>query len=267
MADRPEDEDTNHSNKDEEEEEEENSNYREPIVDGRDIKFETRILNEFLVCSLCMGYIKDAHTIVECLHTFCKSCITKYLRDKTDCPTCEVALGPYPLDKIKFDRQIHNIVCKIFPQFEAEDAEEERKYYSSVGLKTDPPPAPAPAPANNNGKPDANKQPYKKVKKEDKSVFYTDEVGFELNVDEKNTNPELRPLDKPFIRTSAKVTVKHLKKYILNKLHIDLEKAPQVEIRYRGEVLGSEHTLAYIFKSRGTDPSTKNPNFKYSMPS
>ncbi len=34
-------------------------------------------------------------------------------------------------------------------------------------------------------------------------------------------DPRLRKLDKPYIRTSAKVTVKHLKKYIQKKLTLD----------------------------------------------
>jgi hypothetical protein len=80
---------------DENENVEEESAYREPIIDGRtvriplvlcycvgicadtyflvgtlfQIKFRTRILNQFLLCSLCMGYFRDAHTIRECLHT------------------------------------------------------------------------------------------------------------------------------------------------------------------------------------------------------
>ncbi|CAM9855348.1 unnamed protein product, partial [Chrysoparadoxa australica] len=34
-----------------------------------------RDLNPFLTCSLCKGYLRDPHTVTECVHTFCKSCI------------------------------------------------------------------------------------------------------------------------------------------------------------------------------------------------
>jgi len=48
-----------------------------------------------------------------------------------------------------------------------------------------------------------------------------DEVSFTLTLDENEKNPLLKQLDKPFIRTSAKVTVKHLKKYIQKKLNLE----------------------------------------------
>ena len=46
--------------------------YVPPIRDEKNITFQTRILNQHLVCTLCMGYFKDACTIIECLHTFCR---------------------------------------------------------------------------------------------------------------------------------------------------------------------------------------------------
>ena len=39
------------------------------------IEFSIKDLNEYLTCILCNGYFKEAHTIAECMHTFCKSCI------------------------------------------------------------------------------------------------------------------------------------------------------------------------------------------------
>eukprot|EP01117_Protostelium_nocturnum_P004627 TRINITY_DN167_c0_g1_i1.p1 TRINITY_DN167_c0_g1~~TRINITY_DN167_c0_g1_i1.p1 ORF type:complete len:289 (+),score=93.65 TRINITY_DN167_c0_g1_i1:68-934(+) len=257
--------DSNHNaeGEEEEEEEEEESTYREPISDGRNLTFETRILNQHLVCSLCMGYIKDAHTIIECLHTFCKSCIAKYLKDKAECPQCDVVLGPYPMEKIKFDRQIQNIVDKVLPQLAEKDAEEERQFYISKGISVANLPElnkekrPAESTENEN-------RTVKKLKKEElKKQFYSDEVGFELILDESETN--LKALDKPFIRTSAKVTVKHLKKYLISKLKLDSNSVKDLQITYRGELLGNEHTLEYILKSRGWIDSSKNPIFKYSM--
>ena len=41
-----------------------------PSGEGRQIKFQARILNQHLVCTICMGYFNDACTIIECLHTF-----------------------------------------------------------------------------------------------------------------------------------------------------------------------------------------------------
>ena len=46
--------------------------------DVRTLTFQTRILNQHLICTLCMGYFNDACTIIECLHTFCRVCIMKH---------------------------------------------------------------------------------------------------------------------------------------------------------------------------------------------
>jgi len=238
-----------------EEEGEEEERYREPILDGRNITFKTRILNQYLLCSLCMGYFKDAHTIIECLHTFCKSCIYKYLREHYDCPQCGVNLGTYPYEKLKFDRQVQTMLDKILPDVVSKDAQLEREYYEKKGIKIDlPPPV--------TSKPQEEIEPVaKKIKKSELKKFYSEEVSFELSLDESETNLQLKKLDKPFIRTSARVTVKQLKKYLQKKLCLD--SIQQLEITYRGEVLGTEHSLEYILKTRGMDPRSKNPTFKY----
>ena len=41
------------------------------VLEGSDVVFPTKLMNEHLICSLCMGYLRDAQTIAECLHT-CK---------------------------------------------------------------------------------------------------------------------------------------------------------------------------------------------------
>ena len=89
------------------------------------VEVSVRELNECLGCKLCGGYFRDAHTISECLHTFCKVCLFKEF-DRTpklqyNCPTCHVALGPLPWQKVIFDRTLQGIVDKIFPQFAEQD--------------------------------------------------------------------------------------------------------------------------------------------------
>ncbi len=93
-----------------------------------------------------------------------------------------------------------------------------------------------PAPSSEDGAPSNEEQPTtppetKKLKKSEvEKKFYADEVAFELNLDEGYTfihcftnhcsekEEMLKKLDKPFIRTSAKVTILHLKKYLKKKL-------------------------------------------------
>ncbi|OXB70454.1 UNVERIFIED_CONTAM: hypothetical protein H355_015269 [Colinus virginianus] len=54
-------------------------------------------LNPHLMCALCGGYFIDAATIVECLHSFCKTCIVRYLEANKYCPMCDAQNGPLPL--------------------------------------------------------------------------------------------------------------------------------------------------------------------------
>ena len=50
------------------------------LSDPLDRKCKLRTLNEMITCKICHGYLVDATTVTECLHTFCKSCI----RDKIE---------------------------------------------------------------------------------------------------------------------------------------------------------------------------------------
>ena len=100
-------------------EEEFDETYVPPVVssvgDARTIRFQTRIINQHLVCTLCMGYFNDACTIIECLHTFCRACIMRHFRDSSMCPQCELGLGTNPKDLVRTDRTLQSIVDKVFP--------------------------------------------------------------------------------------------------------------------------------------------------------
>ena len=96
--------------------------YFSPRAQGRICDMEQRIkikeLNEFITCSICSGYLINASTVTECLHTctyifdtlkmfstfdhiseylidtskivlVCRSCIVKHLEENTHCPKCE----------------------------------------------------------------------------------------------------------------------------------------------------------------------------------
>lgn len=75
-------------------------------------------LNEFISCPVCRGYLIDATTVNECLHTFCKSCIVKHIKnDNNNCPKCKTLIHERrPLDYIVHDRSKQDIVYKLVPQ-------------------------------------------------------------------------------------------------------------------------------------------------------
>jgi E3 ubiquitin-protein ligase RNF1/2 len=64
-------------------------------------------------CVICLGYIKNARIVMECLHRFCEDCIEKSLRmGRNECPICRTfvpsrrSLVPDP----NFDRLIRSIL-------------------------------------------------------------------------------------------------------------------------------------------------------------
>ncbi|XP_069156089.1 mucin-2 [Procambarus clarkii] len=73
-------------------------------------------LNAHLVCVLCSGYFVDATTIIECLHTFCKTCIVRYLQTSSFCPICDVQVHKTkPLLSLREDRTLQDVVFKLVP--------------------------------------------------------------------------------------------------------------------------------------------------------
>ncbi|XP_068670155.1 uncharacterized protein [Montipora foliosa] len=86
-------------------------------------------LNPHLLCVLCGGYLVDATTIVECLHSFCRSCIVKYLQTSFNCPVCDVEVHKTkPLLHIRPDRTLQDIVYKIVPDIYEEEANRRREF-------------------------------------------------------------------------------------------------------------------------------------------
>lgn len=91
--------------------------------------------NPLMTCILCGGYFVDATTIVECLDTFCKSCIVKYLEDDSNpknCPICETAINKNkPLLSLREDKLKQDIVYKLVPQAFKCEMERRRDFYST----------------------------------------------------------------------------------------------------------------------------------------
>jgi len=88
-------------------------------------------LNRHLTCALCTGYFREAHTIPECLHTFCKVCLFKKFRrvgkGLKACPTCQISLGPNAESKCVYDRNLQSCVDKLFPEFVVRGEEEDEE--------------------------------------------------------------------------------------------------------------------------------------------
>ncbi|CAK8697121.1 polycomb group RING finger protein 6-like [Clavelina lepadiformis] len=88
------------------------------------LNISARALNIHLCCKLCCGYLVDATTITECLHSFCKSCIVQYFQTENSCPVCQVLVhNTNPLASLKQDNVLQDIVNKVLPGVSKHEAE------------------------------------------------------------------------------------------------------------------------------------------------
>nr|XP_054767908.1 polycomb complex protein BMI-1-A-like [Lytechinus pictus] len=89
-------------------------------------------LNKHLTCTLCKGYIVDATSIMECLHSFCRSCIVRYLHTSKQCPVCDTQVHKTrPLLNIRSDKTLQNLVYKLVPSMFKGEMKRRREFYKS----------------------------------------------------------------------------------------------------------------------------------------
>lgn len=99
------------------------------------LKIRIRDINPHIVCSLCAGYFIEATTITECLHTFCKSCVVKFLQNSKVCPQCSLKIHEtQPLMNLKADRVMQDIVFKLVPGLYEDEEKRKQDFYKSRGL-------------------------------------------------------------------------------------------------------------------------------------
>nr|GMD18628.1 E3 ubiquitin protein ligase DRIP2-like [Ipomoea batatas] len=81
------------------------------------VKVRRETIGACMTCPLCNKLFRDATTISECLHTFCRRCIYKKLSDEETecCPICNIDLGCVPLEKLRADHNLQDVRAKIFP--------------------------------------------------------------------------------------------------------------------------------------------------------
>ncbi|XP_075212334.1 uncharacterized protein LOC142319204 [Lycorma delicatula] len=106
-------------------------------MDGKNRKILLRDLNAHLICVLCGGYFIDATSISECLHSFCKSCIVKYLETNKFCPICDVQLHKAePLLSIRPDKTLQRLVYKMVPGLYSIEMQKRRQFYLNTEIES-----------------------------------------------------------------------------------------------------------------------------------
>ncbi|GMI50723.1 hypothetical protein TeGR_g8782 [Tetraparma gracilis] len=223
---------------------------RLPVVVRGKSTFRTSDIAEVLTCPLCKGYFRAARTITECMHTFCTGCLYKQFRaGLKGCPTCATPFQGAPENCTMSDAVINDLVGKLFPEKPGAEID----FYESRGIKRKAE-YPLEEPAVE-----------KEVKK--KKVPYVnseDELNFQLlpvpadqiptTSDKTVSELELPRLSKPFLRTSGRLKILQIKKY-LNKKLANVPSPKAISVFCQGDLLGDELNLTFLKRTRWLNTS------------
>ncbi|KAG7379341.1 Polycomb group RING finger protein 5 [Phytophthora boehmeriae] len=205
-------------------------------------------INSFFICKLCKGYLRDAYTIKECLHTFCHGCIRGYYlyNNSCSCPTCNVGLGAKPWTQIIPDPAMQELAAKLLPDYsEKEEAEGyQRVFYRKLGIKRK--------------QPDTPRKDLQDSAKVSRSLGPSPGhmIQFEMHPQRGCDVPlflQLQTLKAPCMNTQAHLKIMHLRKYVAKKLKI--AKPEEIEVLCKGIIVGPEYSLEFIRRTRWKEDS------------
>ncbi|CAN0886407.1 E3 ubiquitin protein ligase DRIP2 [Linum grandiflorum] len=68
------------------------------------VKVRRELIAACLTCTICNRLFRDATTVSECLHTFCRKCISRRISNDglESCPICNIDLGCVALEKLSW---------------------------------------------------------------------------------------------------------------------------------------------------------------------
>lgn len=209
-------------------------------------------LNPHLMCALCGGYFIDAATIVECLHSFCKTCILRYLEAHKFCPMCDSQVHKgRPLLSIRSDKILQDIVYKLVPGLFRDEMKRRRDFYASYACT----PASSGSSIEQGDKVAVSGDIV--VNEEENislSIQFSEDARDDIRDSAESDNAEKRNSLR-FLRCPAAMTITHLAKFLRNKM--DIPNRYKVEILYEEEPLKDYYTLmdiAYIYPWGRTGP-------------
>lgn len=208
-------------------------------------------LNQFypyIRCALCCGFLIDATTITECLHSFCKSCIVKHFFSSNRCPTCSIVVHQtQPLYNIRPDRQLQDMVFKMIPFLEELERSQMISFYKSRGLEV-----PKPAVVSPQGPVVLKRQRRENIPE---SVFtippeldvslLLDFVGAEEGID------NYKPLERRYVRVSGEATIRQVELFIRRKM--ELSPTCQVDMVCGDHLLDQYQSLKDIQSTVGEE--------------
>ncbi|XP_023697670.1 polycomb group RING finger protein 1 isoform X3 [Paramormyrops kingsleyae] len=211
---------------------------------AEEVKLKIKDLNEHIVCYLCAGYFIDATTITECLHTFCKSCIVKYLQTSKYCPMCNIKIHEtQPLLNLKLDRVMQDIVYKLVPGLQESEDKRIKEFYQSRGLER------VVQSSVDDAEPDMAGLPYTSFD-HSKAHFYRYDEQVSLCLERQSSSSSTGrdksklTLRQKFVRCSARAEVRHLRRVLCQRLSVEKQ---QVQMLFNNESLPDHMTMKQLW--------------------
>ncbi|XP_052771390.1 uncharacterized protein LOC128211042 [Mya arenaria] len=187
------------------------------------IKFDILELNKYLTCGLCKGYLYEASTITECMHTFCKNCIVRHCMEVSlHCPVCNILIHPTdPFVHIRLDRMIQDIVYKILPNIAETEMKHIEEFYEAhpeVEPKEiqEPPPKP-------------------KISPREKELRKPTPALVSLILEAEEEEPQASQLEKRYVRVTSTASLDNVCNFLKTKLELNDEK--EVELFCCGDMV------------------------------
>lgn len=231
--------------------------FGDPVVPSKGGRVKLTDVNRQLICVLCLGYLVDATSIVECLHSFCRSCIVLHLDKNNFCPICREDIQNSKV--LKPDKALQDIVYKLVPGLYHSEMKRRQEFYQKHPHR------------------DMHLQPecrgvsvdrivytadelislsleyYDKVCEQEMWKNVTDDKGLQYKV--RTDKPQRCIVRKRYLKCPAAVRMSHLKKFI--RLKYNLKPWDKVELLYRRESLPEEYSImdiAYIYTWNRNEP-------------
>ncbi|XP_028419146.1 polycomb complex protein BMI-1-like [Dendronephthya gigantea] len=201
-------------------------------------------MNENLTCPLCKGYLIDACTIVECLHSFCKSCIVRFLDTSYNCPVCHTEVHKTkPLVNVRPDPTLQDIVYKMVPNLYDNERLNRKSFQASLA----------------EGEEGRNVDGVANIADNSDAVYVTLD-HHQRNVLKVN---QKKVLPTRYLRCSKHVPIRVLKKLIQMKFQV--KKTYSVEISRCDEVLSENLSLQEISRIYGLHGKTGPIDLKFDV--
>ncbi|EEY64898.1 uncharacterized protein PITG_16223 [Phytophthora infestans T30-4] len=237
-------------------------------LDARTMTVKLAELTEHLGCVLCHGILRDAHTIPDCLHSFCKSCIYRHFLVKGSCicPKCNKVLSPRPIATLITDQKLQAVVDRIFPEFKEHELVLEKEFYTTNTFKLKPDSdhkdgangsSSAPGTSSSRGRSKNSVKPHDaKTSTNGSNVSCTKQFTIEVYPQHTNANalPELKF---PFMQVSGNFKMFELRKLIQKRLKVPDE--VQFEMACMGATVGPELSVHFIQRTIWQHQKQKGP--------